>query len=70
MDLFTAQKASKKWWTSISDIEVGHEVEHARKGKGIVTVKTQRTVTVTYANGDKVKNTYNSKDAEFWVSDF
>ena len=55
---------------TIEQVSVGDKVDSGRNGKGMVTDKTARTVTVTFENGNKVKNTYKHKDARFWDSDF
>lgn len=54
---------------TIEDVSVGDPVENDRNGKGIVSNKTQRTVEVTFFNGNKVKNTYRHKDDYFYQSD-
>lgn len=55
---------------TIQDVKVGDKIENRRNGKGIVSGKTQRTVTVTFENGNTVKNTYRYKDDYFCESDF
>jgi hypothetical protein len=47
---------------TIQDVKIGEEVISGRNGKGMVTNKTKRTVTVTFANGNIVKNTYKHND--------
>lgn len=54
----------------ISAVKIGDLVENNKNGKGMVTDKTTRTVTVTFENGNKVKNTYRFKDDYFWETDF
>lgn len=58
------------WKKTIEQVKIGDKVENNRNGKGMVTDKTKRTVTVTFENGMKVKNTYRSSDAYFWQSEF
>jgi len=58
------------WYKTIKEIEIGHPVESKKNGKGMVTGKTQRTVTVLFENGTEVKNTYKHADAPFWQSEF
>ena len=55
---------------TIQDVKIGDKVENRRNGKGIVSGKTQRTVTVTFENGNTTKNTYRHKDDYFYESDF
>ena len=55
---------------TIQEVKIGDKVENTRNGKGIVSGKTQRTVTVTFENGNTVKNTYKHKDSYFYQSDF
>ncbi len=55
---------------TIADVKIGDRVENYKNGKGMVTDKTKRTVTVTFENGNKVKITYKTSDAYFWGSDF
>lgn len=55
---------------TIQDVKIGQEVNSGRNGKGMVTAKTKRTVTVTFQNGNTVKNTYKYSDAYFYDSDF
>ena len=55
---------------TIQDIKIGQEVNSDRNGKGIVTAKTKRTITITFQNGNIVKNTYKYSDAYFYGSDF
>ena len=55
---------------TIQDVKIGQEVNSGRNGKGMVTAKTKRTVTVTFQNGNTVKNTYKTADANFYGSDF
>ncbi len=55
---------------TIEDVRVGEEVNSPRNGKGMITKKTKKTVTVTFSNGNIVKNTYRYKDDYFYSSDF
>lgn len=55
---------------TIKDVKVGREVNSPRNGKGMVTAKTKRTITVTFQNGNTVKNTYRIADAPFYDCDF
>ena len=55
---------------SIQDIKIGKKVQNAKNGKGLISNKTTRTITVTFENGNVVKNTYPSKDSNFYASDF
>ncbi len=55
---------------TIQDIKIGEAVNSNRNGKGMVTNKTKRTMTVTFENGNTVKNTYKQNDAYFYDSDF
>lgn len=55
---------------TIQDIKIGEKVESGRNGKGMVTNKTKRTITVTFENGNTVKNTYRHNDDYFYGSDF
>lgn len=54
---------------TIQDVFIGDRVKN-NKGKGIVTAKTARTITVTFYSGNQVKITYKYKDAPFYESDF
>lgn len=58
------------WKKTIEQVKIGDKVENNRNGKGMVTNKTKRTVTVTFENGNKVKNTYRHSDDYFWETDF
>jgi hypothetical protein len=58
------------WKKTIAEVKIGDKVENGRNGKGMVTDKTKRTITVTFENGNKVKNTYRYADAYFWEGDF
>lgn len=58
------------WKKTISDVKIGDKVENNKNGKGMVTDKTPRTITVTFEKGVRVKNTYRHKDAYFWETDF
>ena len=55
---------------TIQDVKIGEAVNSGRNGKGMVTNKTKRTITVTFENGNTVKNTYKYNDAYFYASDF
>lgn len=55
---------------TIAQVRIGDTVDGGRNGKGMVTGRTARTVTVTFENGNEVKNTYKHKDAIFLDSDF
>lgn len=55
---------------TIQDVKIGDKVENKNNGKGIVSGKTQRTVTVTFENGNVVKITYLHKNDYFYQSDF
>lgn len=55
---------------TIEDVNIGQEVISNRNGKGMVTNKTRRTITVTFENGNIVKNTYKHNDSYFYESDF
>ena len=55
---------------TIQDVKIGEPVNSSRNGKGMVTSKTKRTITVTFENGTTVKNTYKHNDAYFYGSDF
>jgi len=55
---------------TIQDVKIGEPVNSGRNGKGMVTNKTKRTITVTFENGNTVKNTYKYNDAYFYGSDF
>jgi hypothetical protein len=55
---------------TIQDVKIGEPVNSGRNGKGMVTNKTKRTVTVTFENGNTVKNTYRHNDDYFYGSDF
>jgi hypothetical protein len=55
---------------TIQDVNIGREVSSSKNGKGMVTAKTKRTITVTFQNGTIVKNTYKNADAYFYHSDF
>lgn len=58
------------WRTTVGEVKIGDPVENNRNGKGIVSDKTARTITVTFENGNKVKNTYHSSKDYFWQTDF
>lgn len=55
---------------TIQDVKIGESVESGRNGKGMITKKTKRTITVTFENGNIVKNTYKHNDDYFYGSDF
>ena len=55
---------------TIQDVKIGDQIQSHRNGKGMITAKTKRTVTVTFENGNKVKNTYRNNDDYFYGSDF
>lgn len=55
---------------TIQDVKIGEEVNSGRNGKGMVINKTKRTITVTFQNGNTVKNTYRHNDDYFYASDF
>jgi hypothetical protein len=55
---------------TIAEVEIGQEVSSWRNGNGKVVDKTARTVTVLFEGGNRVKNTYRSKDSFFKQSDF
>jgi len=48
----------------------GKIAENKSNSKGIVIGKTKRTITVTFENGNTVKNTYKYNDAYFYSSEF
>lgn len=54
----------------IQDVKIGQEVISPRNGKGIITAKTKRTITVVFENGNTSKVTYKYNDAYFHESDF
>ena len=56
--------------TTIQDVKIGETVNSGRNGEGMITAKTKRTITVTFKNGNIVKNSYKYNDAEFYGSDF
>lgn len=55
---------------TIRDVKIGEKVFSGRNGEGVITDKTKRTITVTFENGNKVKNTYAHNDDYFYGSDF
>ena len=55
---------------TIQHVKIGEEISSGRNGEGMVTAKTKRTVTVTFKNGNTVKNTYRYSDDYFYGSDF
>ena len=57
-------------WKTIEEVNIGDPVENHRNGKGVVSGKTQRTITVTFYNGNTVKNTYRHKDDYYYETDF
>lgn len=58
------------WTKTIQEVKIGEKVENDRNGKGMITKKTKRTITVTFENGNIVKNTYRHSDDYFWETDF
>lgn len=55
---------------TIQEVKIGEAVNSGRNEKGMVTNKTKRTITVTFENGNIVKNTYRHNDDYFYGSDF
>lgn len=55
---------------TIQEVKIGETVNSGRNGKGMITSKTKRTITVTFENGNIVKNTYRYNDDYFYGSDF
>jgi hypothetical protein len=55
---------------TIQEVKIGDQLETIKNGKGVITDKTKRTITVTFENGNKVKNTYRHNDVYFWETDF
>lgn len=55
---------------TIQDVKVGEEVSSKRNGRGMVTSKSKQTITVTFQNGNMVKNSYKNSDDYFYGSDF
>jgi hypothetical protein len=55
---------------TIEDVKIGQLVNSIKNGKGMVTSKTKRSVTVTFRNKNTVKKTYRYSDAYFYGSDF
>lgn len=55
---------------TIQEVKIGEEVNSVRNGKGMVTNKTKRTITVTFDKGNIVKKTYRNNDDYFYGSDF
>ena len=55
---------------TIQDVKIGQEIISPRNGKGIITSKTKRTITVVFENGNTSKVTYKYNDADFYASDF
>jgi len=55
---------------TIQNIKIGEPVSSPKNGRGMITGKTARTITVTFQNGNIVKNTYKTNDAYFYHSDF
>lgn len=66
----TTIKAFTMQGSTIKDIKLGQEINSPKDGKGIVTKKTDRTITIKFENGRTVKNTYKTNDSFFYVSDF
>lgn len=54
---------------TIQDIEVGYIFNHPRKGEGVITKKTKRTLEASF-RASTVKVTYRYNDAYFSPSDF
>lgn len=54
---------------TIQDVKEGETVNHPKKGVGMVSKKTKRTITIQFNDGS-CKNTYNCNDAYFYPSDF
>lgn len=54
----------------ISNVKIGKTINSPINGEGIVTLKTKRTITVTFKNGNVVKNTYKYIDSYFNECDF
>ena len=54
----------------IKDVKIGEKVNSSINGKGIVTNKTERTVTVTFEDGTIIKKTYKNNNALFYENDF
>ncbi len=61
---------NNKVMRTIQEVRIGEIINSRRNGKGMVTDKTKRTITVTFENGNTVKNTYRYNDAYFYSSDF
>jgi hypothetical protein len=57
-------------WRTIEDVKIGEPIESPKNGKGMVTSRTKRTITVTFENGNTVKITYHHSDAYFYQSEF
>ena len=55
---------------TIQDVKIGDKVENNSNGKGIVSKKSQKTITVTFENGKIIRNTYRHKDDYFYECDF
>lgn len=55
---------------TIQDVKIGQEIISPRNGKGIITSKTKRTITVVFENGNTSKITYKHNDAYFYASDY
>lgn len=58
------------WNKTIQEVKIGDKVENHLNGKGMITAKTKRTITVTFENGNIVKNTYRHNDDYFYPTDF
>lgn len=54
----------------INEVQIGDLIDSPRNGPGMITGTTKRTITATFQNGNKVKNTYKTSDAYFYPSDF
>ena len=55
---------------TIQEIKEGYTFDLKYKGKATVIMKTPRTITSMFENGNTVKITYRHKDAYFYPSDF
>lgn len=54
----------------IQDVKIGQVIISPKNGKGIITAKTKRTITVVFENGNTSKVTYKHNDAYFYASDY
>lgn len=55
---------------TIQEVKIGDTITNCKRGEGIITNKTKRTITATFKNGTRVKNTYSYNDAYYYPSDF